>query len=116
MIVLSDVERAALTLPPKAHGVAGVPPLDLVSPPRLPSLEIPIRIELGTIHAPEATWEQLRVGDRLPIPTPAQGFAILADHYRLGTGDICRVGNHLAVQIRQWGASPDEAEERGGPS
>jgi len=110
MMVLTDEEREALRLPPPPKPSAGIPPLERVLPAHLSDLAVSIRVELGTIRAAEGTWEQLRVGDRLPIPSLTQGFPILADNYLMGTGAIRRVGNHLAVQIQQWG--PDQVMER----
>lgn len=109
MTVITDEERAALELPPPPKPSAAIPPLERAVPAHLADLAVSIRVELGTIRAAEGTWEQLRVGDRLPIPAVAQGFPILADEYLMGTGSIRRVGNHLAVEIQQWG--PDQVAQ-----
>lgn len=89
MALLTDAERAALTLPTAA---AVVPPLPVT-----------LRVVLGTIEAPEYAWEQLAVGDRLTWPIPGEGCTVWIGDYQIGTGVVRRVGSRLAVELRTWG-------------
>jgi flagellar motor switch/type III secretory pathway protein FliN len=101
-VTLTDAERAALQLP-SPPGLPPLPPLTQSTPATVSTLTVPVTVIIGTIRAPEGFWEHLRVGDRLPMPVPTDGLKIcIGGSHPLGTGDIRRVGNHLAVQIRQW--------------